>query len=142
MKNILLLALLSLTIFSCGDQDADDNIIITDYLAENNLTAEKTPEGIYYIIDTPGNNEHPSINSTVNVDYKGYFLSGDVFDENDDISFGLWQVIEGWQIAIPLLGKGGSGTFLIPSSLAYGSSGNSSIPGNTVLIFDVTLHDF
>jgi len=142
MKNIYILSLLSLFLFSCGDQAAEDDQIIMDYITANNLTTEKTDEGIYYIIDTPGNSEHPSINSTVEVTYKGYYLDGTEFDSNSNIEFGLWQVIQGWQIGIPLLGKGGSGTFLIPSEYAYGSSGSGGIPGNTVLAFDVTLIDF
>jgi FKBP-type peptidyl-prolyl cis-trans isomerase FkpA len=142
MKNLVLLFVCSFVLFSCGDQAADDEQLILDYLAENNLTAEVTEDGLYYIIDNPGNGENPSINSTVNVDYSGYFMDGSVFDANDDIEFGLWQVIEGWQLGIPLLGKGGNGTFLLPSSLGYGSAGSGSIPGNTVIIFDVTLNDF
>lgn len=142
MTRLFILFAFSFCLFSCGDQAAEDDQIIMDYLNANNLPAEKTEEGIYYIIDNPGNNESPSINSTVNVNYAGYFLDGTEFDSNDDIEFGLWQVIEGWQIAIPLLGKGGSGTFLIPSEYGYGSSGQGTIPGNTVLAFDVTLNDF
>lgn len=144
MTRLFVLFTFCFCLLSCGDQAADDDQIILDYLAANNLTAEKTEEGIYYIIDVPGNSENPSINSSVTVDYAGYFLDADKtqFDANTDITFGLWQVIEGWQIAIPLLGKGGSGTFLIPSEYAYGTTGQGSIPGNTVLAFDVTLIDF
>ena len=35
--------------------------------------------------------------------------------------------------------EGGSGTLLVPSSLAYGRFGSQSIPGGAVLIFDVNL---
>ncbi|NJN77920.1 MAG: hypothetical protein HC803_05960 [Saprospiraceae bacterium] len=59
------------------------------------------------------------------------------------LEFGLNQVIRGWQIAIPMLQKGGKGTFYIPSGLAYGSRGAGGvIPPNAVLIFDVELLDF
>jgi len=52
-------------------------------------------------------------------------------------------VIPGWQQAIPLLKKGGKGTFIIPSGLAYGPRGaGGTIKPNSVLIFDVELIDF
>lgn len=143
MKKYFYILIVGLLFSSCGDdQAAADEILIMDYLTTNNLNYEKTEDGIYYTLPIPGNSENPNINSTVNVNYKGYFFNGEVFDENNDISFALFNVIRGWQLAIPLLGKGGSGTFIIPSHLAYGKNGSGSIPGNTVLIFDVTLLDF
>lgn len=144
MKKYLLLLVIALSYSSCGcgDHAEEDEVIIMNYLNDNNLNFESTSEGIYYSIGVPGNTEMPNINSKVTVNYKGYFLDGSVFDENDDISFALFGVIVGWQKAIPLLGKGGSGTFIIPSRYAYGCDGNSSIPGNSVLAFDVTLIDF
>jgi len=116
--------------------------LIEDYLANNNLGAEKTVQGVYYIIEKPGNNEKPTILSTVRCDYKGYLLNGEVFDENKDIQFPLSQVIEGWQIGFPRFGEGGEGKLLIPSRYGYGSRGSGRIAPNTVLIFDIKLHDF
>ena len=54
----------------------------------------------------------------------------------------LANVISGWQLGIPEFKKEGKGTLLIPSALAYGSSGRGSIPPNTVLAFDIELLDF
>lgn len=143
MKNLFFLLSLVLLIGSCGeDQAAIDEQLILDYISDNNLSADRTPEGVYYIIDEPGGDLKPSINSNVTVDYKGYFFDDVVFDENDDISFPLWGVIEGWQIGIPLFGKEGSGTLIVPSHLAYGEDGTFGIPGNSVLVFDIRLIDF
>jgi FKBP-type peptidyl-prolyl cis-trans isomerase len=48
-----------------------------------------------------------------------------------------------WLEAIKMLGKGGKGTFYIPSDLAYGEEGDgASIPANTVLKWDIELVDF
>jgi FKBP-type peptidyl-prolyl cis-trans isomerase len=44
-------------------------------------------------------------------------------------------------LGIPKFKEGGNGTLLIPSALGYGSTGTGSIPGNTVLVFDVELID-
>ena len=77
--------------------------------------------------------------------YKGYLLDGTVFDEtpgSDARTFFLYQVIRGWQIAIPLLQKNGKGTFFIPSGLAYGPFERPGIPANSVLIFETELVNF
>ena len=131
---------------ACVDQSIQEEKQILDYLADNNLTAEATSEGIYYIIENEGTGERPVFNSTVEVDYHGYLLDGTVFDSSYDrgtpATFGLWRVIPGWQIGIPLFKEGGKGTLIIPSSYAYGSSSPSSlIPRNAILIFDIELHD-
>lgn len=83
----------------------------------------------------------PTAASNVTVAYKGYFTSGTVFDQSPSagISFGLNNVIKGWTEGIPYFKAGGSGILLIPSSLGYGSSDYSGIPGGSVLIFDVNL---
>jgi len=81
----------------------------------------------------------------VEVLYKGMLTNGEVFDEtpsNSPKSFPLKNLIEGWQIGIPFLQKGGSGSFYVPSGLGYGSRTLPDIPANSVLIFDITLVDF
>jgi FKBP-type peptidyl-prolyl cis-trans isomerase FkpA len=101
---------------------------------------------MYYIISEPGTGDNPSSNATVSVKYKGYFTNKTVFDQtkNDTpIQFSLSGVIEGWRIALPLLKKGGKGTFLFPSRLGYGTKGSSGvIPANSVIIFDIDLVSF
>ncbi len=79
------------------------------------------------------------------VKYKGYLTDGTVFDQTTgslSATFSLSGLIEGWQEGIPLLKKGGKGTFFLPSALGYGPSGAGSIPPNTVLIFEIELLDF
>ncbi|MCV2483791.1 FKBP-type peptidyl-prolyl cis-trans isomerase [Flavobacterium sp. SH_e] len=114
---------------------------IKDYLTKNNLTATRTDSGLYYIIDEPGDGAQPTSTSNVTVAYKGYFTSGKVFDQSKDtgISFGLNQVIKGWTEGIPYFKEGGSGVLLIPARLGYGSYDYMTIPGGSVLIFDVKL---
>lgn len=126
------------------EQREFDNTKIKTYITDNNLTKmDSTLSGMYYTISEAGTGEHPLASSTVTVSYKGYFADGSVFDQSEvPITFGLNGVIQGWQEALPLLKKDGTGTFLIPSDLAYGASGSGSIPSNTMIIFDITLIDF
>ena len=136
-----------LGLVSCGKGDIDpqkqldkDISIIEDYLQKNNLTAEKTVHGIYYIIEEEGGVEKPKVTNTVKVNYKGYFTDGVEFDSATKATFPLYNVIQGWQIGIPKFGKEGKGKLLIPSKYGYGPS---KVMGreNVVLIFDIELLD-
>lgn len=147
MNKFLLALLLLVGIFtsSCKleDQTEADRMKIEQYLADNNLTATRHESGIYYNISTPGTGANPNLSSVVTVKYKGYLTNNNVFDQSTaGIQFALANLIPGWQIGIPLLKKGGKGTFYIPSELGYGSSGQGSIPANSVLIFDIELVNF
>ncbi|MBN2615295.1 MAG: FKBP-type peptidyl-prolyl cis-trans isomerase [Bacteroidales bacterium] len=137
------LTLLILVLGSCKKSDQQslvDKQIIENYVQANNLQGTFTSSGLYYVIVSPGGSVHPTLDSTVNVDYKGSFLSGSVFDQGTNVSFTLNQVILGWQEGLQLIGAGGKIILIIPSALAYGTSGSGSIPSNTVLRFDVTLN--
>ncbi len=156
MRKFSLLALISI-LFVCGcskdevidpaEQLQKEIALIEAYLAKHNLTATKTASGIHYIITKEGTGDYPTATSEVTVKYKGYLLDGTVFDQTtgtDTAKFKLNGVIPGWREAVPLLKKGGKGTFFIPSSLAYGALGtqDGTIKPNTVLIFDIELIDF
>ncbi len=120
--------------------------LITDYATQNNLNVERTSDGLYYVIEEPGDGDNPASSSTVTVDYKGYFLNGTQFDSSYDrgeaLTISLGGVIEGWTLGIPLFAPGGKGTLLIPSYLAYGAQGSGSIPGNYPIAFDIELISF
>lgn len=120
-----------------------DQEIIANYISENGLDAQKTSSGLHYVVLDEGTGNHPNSTDDVTVRYKGYFTDGSVFDQSDNsgITFNLQQVITGWTEGIPKFKEGGSGILIIPSALAYGQEGNSSIPPNSVLVFDVDLLD-
>lgn len=119
-----------------------DKQLIRNYLRDNNLNADSTAEGVYYIIDYTNDtlpDKHAVISSIVVVDYKGYLLSGKVFETNFNQSFGLYQVIDGWKIGIPLFKQGEKGRLFLPSRTTYGAQSTASIPANSPLIFEVNL---
>ena len=72
---IPLLAILLIT-GSCAKKKAaaqakkDDDIIVK-YIADHNLTATKTSDGLYYVITTAGTGVNPTATSQVKVAYKG-----------------------------------------------------------------------
>jgi FKBP-type peptidyl-prolyl cis-trans isomerase FkpA len=122
---------------------ARDEKMINDYLTKNNLTAVKDSSGLYIVNYTRGTGPKPTAENCVQVKYEGKLLSnGRPFDQNENISFSLMQVIRGWQLGFPQLSKGDSATFLIPSRLGYGPDGFYSIPPDAALLFNVKLYDF
>jgi FKBP-type peptidyl-prolyl cis-trans isomerase FkpA len=139
------LCLVAVSIAGCKkDYVAINDTEIQDYIASNGLQAEKTDEGLYYMINEEGEGTRPTVSNRVTVHYNGYLLNGNVFDSSydrgDKSTFSLGGVIEGWKLGIPLIKEGGSIKLIVPSHLAYGSQPPSrSIPKNAVLVFDIEL---
>jgi len=120
-----------------------DKKIIEDYLtAHNDTTAKSTASGLYYIIQNPGVDVHPTVKSVVSVYYDGYLTNGTHFDATEagtPFRYGLGYLIPGWQEGLQLIGTGGKMTLFCPSALGYGSTAIGQIPANSVLIFDIEL---
>ncbi len=141
MKNIIAFLLIAFTLIGCKSQEEKDREIIEDFIANEGWSAEELPSGLFVVIDNQGTGEFPTADSTVKVFYKGYLPNKKIFDQalNSPAEFKIAHTIIGWQEGIPKFKEGGEGHLLIPSHLGYGKFGTGSIPGNSVLIFDVGL---
>ena len=119
---------------------------IQEYLADNNLTATQDDSGIFYIIDEEGTGTtFPTSFAEISMAYTGYLMDGTQFDSRTAVSplnINLGDTILGWIIGVQKFKKGGKGTILIPSPLAYSNSALPGIPANSILIFDIELLDF
>lgn len=109
---------------------------------------DETDSGLRYKMIKKGVGAKAQKGNTVSVHYEGSLLNGQVFDSsykrNQPIDFqlGVGQVISGWDEGIGLLEVGDKARFVIPSDLAYGTSGAGGvIPPNATLLFDVELMD-
>jgi FKBP-type peptidyl-prolyl cis-trans isomerase FkpA len=125
-------------------QLAIDTNLIKAYLVKNNITATHHSSGVYYKIITAGSGTTAyTLNTSVSALYTGRLLNGTIFDAatTNPISFKLGGVIQGWQIGIPLIQKGGKIRLFIPSGYGYGDLDAGKIPANSVLDFDVELVD-
>ncbi|WP_299680232.1 peptidylprolyl isomerase [uncultured Tenacibaculum sp.] len=107
---------------------------------------DETPSGLRYKIIQKGEGKKATKGAMVSVHYKGQLLDGTVFDSSYkrkqpiDFAIGVGQVIPGWDEGIQLLQVGDKARLVIPSNLAYGSSGAGGvIPPDATLIFDVEL---
>lgn len=117
------------------------------FLAENAEREEVmvTDSGLQYEVLESGDGASPGAEDTVEVHYEGMLLDGTVFDSSfergEPVSFGVTQVIEGWQEALQLMSVGDTWMLYIPSDLAYGERGQGPIGPNAVLTFRVELLD-
>jgi len=104
-----------------------------------------TASGLQYIVEKGGKGKKPKATDVVKVNYKGTLIDGKEFDSsykrNKPAEFPVKAVIPGWTEALQLMKVGSKYKLFIPAKLAYGSRGNPSIPGNSVLIFEVELLD-
>lgn len=119
-------------------------------IAEEFLAKNKTKDGVIvtktglqYEVLSKGKGPKPKEDDIVEVDYKGTFPDGKEFDSSfkrgKPAQFPVKAVIPGWTEALMLMNVGSKFRLVIPPELGYGERGNPSIPGNSVLIFEVEL---
>ncbi|MEO5674510.1 MAG: FKBP-type peptidyl-prolyl cis-trans isomerase, partial [Chitinophagales bacterium] len=63
-------------------QTSMETTTIQDYLTKNNLQAQQTASGLYYVIEKQGDGEKAEAGKTVTVNYTGKLLDGKVFDSS------------------------------------------------------------
>lgn len=127
---------------------------IDDYVAKTHMNnIQKSKNGVYISIENPGTGMKADTGKLAMVRYKGYYMTGEVFDTNIDsskghasaegypVTVGAHGVIPGWEEALPFFGKGGKGKIVVPSALGYGPQPYNGIPGNSTLVFDLEIVD-
>ena len=117
---------------------------ILAYASANGMTVSAHSSGLYYQVISPGSGASPNGNSKIFITYEGKLLNGTMFDHQDVPNTSGWALnglIEGWRIGLPIIQKGGRIKLLIPSALAYGCEPYQTLPGSSVLFFDITLVD-
>ena len=115
------------------------------FLAKNK-TAEgvvTTASGLQYKVLVEGTGASPVDGDKAKVHYTGTLLNGETFDSSIDrgqpLEFPVTAVIRGWTEMLKLMKEGEKVIAWIPSDLAYGEHGNRTIPGNSVLKFEMEL---
>lgn len=104
-----------------------------------------TSTGLYYLdISVGGGAEVPSAAGTrVTIQYTGWLRNGLEFDTGT-FSFttgtvGPGSAIPGMDEGVRGMRVGGVRQLIIPPALAYGPDGTTGIPGQSILVFSVTL---
>jgi hypothetical protein len=101
-----------------------------------------TESGLQYKILSEGTGASPTGADVALVGYKGTLLDGTVFDENPQAAMPVDGVVPGFSEGLQKMKKGGKYRLWIPPQLGYGDQAAGPIPAGSVLVFDVTLHDY
>ena len=152
MKRTLLILLMPILVtVSCKKKDApacpevtataaaSEVITLRNYMQANAIVAIEDARGFFYRIENAGTGTAPNACSNITVDYVGKLTNGGTFDNGNNVSFNLGGLITGWQLGIPRIASGGRIVLYLPPSLGYGPNPQGSIPGNSILIFEINL---
>lgn len=157
-------AVMVLLISSCLKNEDDDRKIYTaaEEIAERNAYLDSlrakghdidtTASGVYYVVIEEGEGNFAQEGDTVTIGYAGYLIDGTLFDTSERPSSpfqdGKWEfilgdfdAIKGWDESIMEMNEGAKMEFIVPSELAYGSSGYGLIPPYQTLIFVIKMFE-
>jgi len=153
MKKLLFVFPVVLAIFA-GDGCIKDSVCqdktiqseqgeIISFAASQGITATAHSSGLYYQVINPGSGPSPTSGSVIVIKYTGKLLNGTIFDDKSTtpVTYALNGMIQGFQKGMPLIQKGGTIKLIVPSSMGYGCNGFGSVPGNSILYFEVELTD-
>jgi FKBP-type peptidyl-prolyl cis-trans isomerase len=135
-----------------GAYAASDKAVMTALPPEQFLAAnakrsgvKTTPSGLEYKVIAPGSGPTPTAQDIAQIDYRGTLTSGTEFDATkpgQPVPIPVGQVVPGFAEALMLMPKGAKYRVWIPPQLGYGERAAGPIPANSVLVFDITMHDF
>ena len=87
----------------------------------------------------------PNLSDIITADFHGTLIDGSVFwssiENGEPLKIQLSQLIPGCQKLISRMQEGDFWRVFIHPDLAYGEEGRPTIPPNSMLIFDIKLHD-
>lgn len=151
MKKICITLTLIIFIASCSSEsNLEINLQQSEIFLENNLLDSSVVEiesGLQYIIleSSQSKASRPKLSDTITADFHGTLIDGSVFwssiDIGEPLTIQLSQLIPGCQKLISRMQEGDFWRVFIHPDLAYGEEGRPTIPPNSMLIFDIKLHD-
>jgi FKBP-type peptidyl-prolyl cis-trans isomerase len=131
--------------------------LLQQYIADNNITADPTASGLYYVPISEGTGISPDDGTWVEIAYIGELIDGTVFStsmEQTADQYGILdegfmygptrlQVgnigVEGLNEGIQLMKVGGKAKFIIPSDLGFGGFATGMVPAYSTLIYTIDL---
>lgn len=144
MKYVVLFFAIAMGLTSCSvdnpveQEVSKNNTDIQNYLKQRNLTYQSTVDGMYYSITSAGAASAPAVADLVTLHYKLTLLDGTFVDstskvagQSKSIIFGVSQSL--FSLPVSLMKAGDKGTFLLPSSLAFGANTFGNVPAYSVI---------
>jgi peptidylprolyl isomerase len=136
-----------------------ENKLLQQYLATNNITTDPTASGLYYIPITEGTGISPVEGTWVEIDYTGELVDGTVFSTSmaqtaemygitdEEMIYGPSRLmvgsigVEGLNEGLQLMKVGGRAKFILPSDLGFGGYATGTVPSYSTLIYTIDLLD-
>lgn len=145
MKLFWLLSL-SLVFFSCKTYTDEDKLTfdqqIKNYLDKKKMKFNRSESGLYFKITDVGKGDLIRFQDSVTFTYKGSLLNGEVFDfQKKPIQFLVKDLIGAWKEIMLDLRPGAKVNLVAPPSLGYGDRELDDIPPNSILIFEMEIHE-
>lgn len=119
-----------------------DEAKIQEYIKKNNLTMTKDPSGFYYQVLTQGTGAPLQNKDSVfyklaikSLDGTGYYNTPTYGNEATYVGYAYPSP---YRIALQGVKRGSKVRVILPSYLAYGKNGNSSVPSNEVIVAELT----
>lgn len=122
--------------------------LINGFLEEKRISVNPTPSGLYFLLLKEGDGRKPVKGDIVKIHYEGRFIDGRFLDSSkeygDPMEFVFGQeliVIKGMEEAIGMMREGDKALIIVPSDLAFGSSGAGEgiVPPFSSLIYELEL---
>ena len=135
-------AAMALGLAACGDAVGPDptDVEFAASLGIDLAQMRRTDTGLYIRDDALGVGEPAVTGDQVVVDFTGWLADGTEFDSGEltipSLGSGL---IDGFTEGVTGMKAEGTRTIVLPADQAYGSQGREGIPGNAVLVFEITV---
>ena len=126
--------------YSAAEEIADRNAYLNE-LIKAGYDVDTLDNTIYYVVIDEGEGPFVQLGDSISIGYAGYLIDGRLFDGSERYSFVFEEgdFITGWERALKIMNEGARIQFVIPSELAYGSTGAGPIPPYQSLIFVIKL---
>ncbi|HTB05473.1 MAG TPA: FKBP-type peptidyl-prolyl cis-trans isomerase [Bacteroidia bacterium] len=129
------------------DLDLQEQVDLQKYIKGNHIPLTMKEDNVYLVPMHKGSGSGIKRGDLLSLAYKGYFLSGRMFDsisERNPLQFRYGdtaQVVKGLEIGLKKMQEGEQAKIIIPSQLAFGENGSSTgiVPPFTTVIYEVRL---
>ena len=137
-----MLVALGLAIAACGDsatgpQNPED-VTFAASLGIDLAAMTRLSSGVFIQTTAEGTGASMTASDRFTATYQGWTSDGNRFDSGTLNNSSIGQLISGFS-AMDGMRLGETRLLVIPSELGYGSAGVGDIPGDAVLVFEVTL---
>jgi FKBP-type peptidyl-prolyl cis-trans isomerase len=137
-------AALTLALLACGSNAFGPTPRDAEFAASLGIDLDamtETASGLFYVDEVVGTGPAAAAGDIATVAYTGWLPDAEEFDSSTGFTFQLGEpgIIDGFNEGVTGMQIGGVRTIVVPPSLGYGSEGRDPVPGDAVMVFELTL---